>query len=171
MQDPDSLIEIIDEKGGFIGTKKREEIDKKKDIFKTVYIVVYNSIGEIYVVELTGPDSKNSFYQKYSVSASGIVRHGETAEEAAERTLKRELNIDNVDLDFLGKDFIIFNDKKSFANFFCLKYDSDIEPNPEDVEKGEFVSKEMIENMIYLDRDIYTPSFLEFWNRFRDKLK
>lgn len=165
----DSFIDIFDKDQNLIATKRRSDVDKNEGYLRVVYIVVYNSSKEVFIVELKSDDPKKQYYQKYSVSAAGLVRSKEKIDQAAKRTLEKELGIDG-ELVFLG-DFTIDNPSfRRFANFYCIKYDGDIDVNKDDVEKGEFVSEEMIENMVYMDKDLFTPVFLEFWERFRNDL-
>jgi|GEM_PF-5818285 len=164
------LVDILDENGFAIGVKSKEYIDKVKDNLPVVYVIVYNSLGEVLIVELPGEDDKkNMFYQKYSLSAATLLMHDEDPKDGAKRALIKDFNIHSNPI-FLDKSFFSFNNTKRMGYFFALKYDEEVEVNFDSAQKGEFVSREMIENMILQDPDIYTPSFLEFWNKFNDKL-
>ncbi|MBI4895224.1 MAG: hypothetical protein HY831_01895 [Candidatus Aenigmarchaeota archaeon] len=164
------LVDILDENGFSIGVKSKEYIDSTKDNIPVVYVVVYNSFCEVFLVELSGEDDKkNLFYQKYSISSSEVLNRGEKPEDAAKKALLRNLSI-SATPQFLGESFFTFNKSKRLGYFFALKYDGEIEINLDVAEKGEFVAREMVDNMFLQDPDLYTPSFVEFWNKFSDKL-
>lgn len=163
-------IEVFDNNGLSIGVKDMQDIESKDNV-PVVYVVLYNSFGEIFIVELPGEDDrKNLYYQKYSVSASEILNYKELPTNVAKKVLSRDFNILLLPK-FLGQSTFSFNDSKRIGYFFALKYDDEFSVNLDSAQKGEFVGREMIDNMILQDPDIYTPSFLEFWNKFSDKLE
>ncbi len=126
-----------------------------------VYVAVYNSSGEIFIVELPEPDPRKQYFQKYSLSAYGSCNK-DNIEDFSRTILAEQLNIDEKPV-FLGNIEDVY--------FFCLKQDGNLKVYSKYAEKGQWVPPEVIENMMLQDPDIFTPSFLVFWNNFRDRLE
>lgn len=117
MQDADALIEIVDEKGKSLGHKQRKDVDKRRDILKAVYILVENDSGRVL---LTRSSSDPLYPNKWGCSAAGLIRHEETAKQAAERTLRRELNI-SANLEEMGSGFYNFSGVKRWMWMYRVK--------------------------------------------------
>ena len=158
------MSDLIDSSGKMSGEKWH---DKEKEL-KASYVMVYNSFGELYIVEIASSDKK--FYQKYGLSAASVVNNGESPEDAAKRALKVELGIVD-EPKVIGNELFDVNGVKKIGYFFVIEYNGKIILNQDNIVKGEFVAKEMVENMLTLDPDIYTPSFLVFWNKYKDILQ
>ncbi|MBI1970368.1 NUDIX domain-containing protein [Candidatus Woesearchaeota archaeon] len=166
MQEGDATISVYDEQGDCIGEKIRGEVDKKQDILKSVHILLFNRKEELFVVRVAGHDS---LYPKMiGCSAAGLVRSDETVEEAAIRTLQRELRLGingelGIDgnqhgLQYHGEQFVSMNDVKRFMNVFSIVFDGDagvVDLNPDDAEEGCWVS------INKLDKKSCMPTLLE----------
>lgn len=136
MQEGDATIPIYDEQGDCIGEKVRGEVDKKHDILKSVSILLFNRKRELFVVRIAENDSL--YPGVFGCSAAGLVRHDETAEDAAVRTLQRELNI-NSTLHYHGERFVDLNGVKRFMNVFSATMPGlreKIAVNPDDAIEG-----------------------------------
>ena len=108
MQERNALIEVVDETGRSLGHKERKDVDKRKDILRAVYVLVENAEGKLL---LARSQSDPIYPNLWGCSAAGLIRHGETAEDAAKRTVKRELGI-NVVLEETGSGFYDFSGVK-----------------------------------------------------------
>jgi len=91
MEHGDYLIDTLDSNGQEIGRKLRRDIDKRNDIFRSVYVLVLTPAGTCFLCALT---TDSLFPSKLGLTVGGIVRHGETYDEAALRTLQNEINLD-----------------------------------------------------------------------------
>ena len=141
MQSDDALIDLLDENGNVIEQRVRSKIDKKVAILRSVNILLLNEKNELFVVEAK---EKQPFDVQWGNSAAGLVRHGETREEAAKRTVARELGL-KLDLVFLKEEFYNFNGVKRFMSTFYARTDQVPKINAEDIKKADWLSGEEIE--------------------------
>lgn len=135
MQESNALIAMYDETGCVVGKKQRCDVDKKKDILKSVSILLVNGEGKILVsraCDTLYPDMVGS-------SAAGLVRDGETAEEAARRTLQRELGI-TPELRFHGEEYINLDGVRRWMNVFSARWNGQFVANQDDVKETEWIS-------------------------------
>ena len=162
MQEGDATIPVYDEQGDCIGEKIRGEVDKKQDILKSVHVLVFNRKGDLFVVRVAGHDSL--YPNMIGCSAAGLVRSDETVEEAAVRTLQRELgfgiNGNQHNFQYHGEQFISMNGVKRFMNVFSIVLDNGVgadvvDLNQDDAEEGWWVS------INKLDKKACMPTLVE----------
>ncbi len=128
MQENDALIGVYNAKGEIIGQKSRKEIDKKKDILKTANIILFNHSNDIFMIKA----ADSLWKDKWGGSCAGLVRKNESVEEAATRTLQRELGI-KVKINLIGEEYCDFGDaKRIFAVFVGRVSEDQLSPNKED---------------------------------------
>ena len=162
MRADDALINLLDEEGNVVAQRLRSQIDKKKAILKTVYILVVDKAGQVFVTEPKG----TVFGNQYGCSAAGIVRQGETVLEAAKRTLEREVGL-SVEPVFLGEEFHDFGGIKRFMNVFYLRTDKELKVNENDVGRGFWIAIERVEK----ESGKFYPTFLASFKLLKEQLK
>ena len=164
----DCLVEVFDEQGKVVKIKPRKEALPKTDILKAVYVFVCNSKGELWLT--ISPDSKLIWPNHYWPSASGIVRHRETPDQAVLRTAKRELGVKAPKLKLLGSDFINFNGMRQFAYCYCCEHDGRVEFDPRDVQRGDFLSQNEVEDLMKSNQKRFSPMFSQLYDKFKSSL-
>jgi hypothetical protein len=88
------LVTIFDENGNEIGRKSRLELDKKVDIFQTVYVRIY--IGEQILLTkiIRKKDSIAKTNEgKWGLPIATILRNGESLHEALQRAALDDIGI------------------------------------------------------------------------------
>lgn len=145
-----------------VGKKFRSQIDKKTAILRAVYILIVNSAGQVFVTE----PRDTVFEKQWGCSAAGLVRSGETALEAAKRTLRREAGLDAEPV-FLGERFQDFEGIKRFMNVFYIKSEKGPKVNEADAEKGFWMAAERVEE----EADKFYPTFLAAFKILKERLK
>ena len=141
MQDADALIAVFNKEGKIMGKKLRKDVDKEKDILKTVVILIQNSKDDFL---LTKP-RVTLWVGKWGSSAAGMVRYGENVEEAAVRTLYRELGLE-IPLTKKDESFYNFGGVCRFLSVFHGKSDF-ILVNKEDATEYRWFSTEEIKKL------------------------
>ncbi|PIN74456.1 hypothetical protein COV18_07430 [Candidatus Woesearchaeota archaeon CG10_big_fil_rev_8_21_14_0_10_37_12] len=154
MQQKEALINILDKTGKIVGQKKRSEVDKKKDILQSVNIILLNKENQLFLVKAVD-QLYNNFWGS---SAAGLVRHGESVEQAAKRTLERELNV-QVSLVNLGEQFVEFDGIKRFMSLFYCKTNHEPILNNDDASDGNWFSFEDTKKLIETKHCIPTFKF------------
>jgi isopentenyldiphosphate isomerase len=167
----DNLINILDESGNIIETKKRSEIDKTKDILHTVHIIAFTSQEEIMLTIIPDrQDLKNIYVGRYGTTSATIVRQGESPEDAAKRALSNELFLEEADLIHVGNDYFVF--EESSPRFLSLYYF--VHPNvlykynEKDIEKLCPLSREDLDEKIK-DKKAFSETFVRFWQKYNQK--
>ena len=98
------LVDILDETGQIVSNKRRMDVRKPHDIYHTIHILLITPRGEIVLSTIpVREDLPNINAQRMGTTVATIRRTGETAEEAAERSMSRELFIDHMPLKLVGE--------------------------------------------------------------------
>lgn len=111
MEHGDQLVDLVDETGKPVGQKTRKTVDKNQDLYHTVLMLLITPWGEIALSTIPArTDLPNLYPTKLGVTAATIRRNTETADQAAIRSLSRELFIDGSDVRHLGDQFHLCED-------------------------------------------------------------
>jgi isopentenyldiphosphate isomerase len=143
MQEKQALIGIYDKQGKLINQKYRKNIDKRKDVLKTVNIILTNNENEVFMIQA----NDGLWPGKWGGSCAGLVRVNETDESTASRTLKRELCI-TTSLKKLSEEYKDFGEAKRIFSVFHSKIDEKPSPNSNDILEGKWVSFDKAKKMI-----------------------
>lgn len=161
------LVDIFDGEGTVIGQKKREEIEKDRDIVHTVYIFVFTPEKELWIATLS--ETATLYGGKFGSTAAGMVRHGEDALQAARRTLTYELGIESWAAVVLGTDVVTLSDGVvRMMSVVSLVYDGWVENRDGTVTEMKEVDRYNLEQLLN-DRFLFAPSFLAVWERYQAK--
>lgn len=163
-------IEILDNHGRVIGTKRRQDVDKTKDILHVVYIFVVTPDGKLILSRIPrNPAKKNLFPGKLGVTVATIVRSGEAHEDAAKRAVAKELGVEGADVTFLGETLESFTGipKRLVAAYVCTLDEASIKPNSEDVEELVPVTHEELKRLLDKPNNL-APTLLVFWDRYNE---
>jgi len=95
----DEILDIVNEEDIVIGQKQRSEIYQQGAVnFRVVNAFLINSRGEIWIPRRSS--HKKIFPLCLDVSMGGHVETGETYEDAFQRELKEELNLELKDVNY-----------------------------------------------------------------------
>jgi isopentenyldiphosphate isomerase len=167
----DHEVDIFDDHGNVIGVKARKDVDKPRDILHVVYSFVVTPEGKLILSRIPrDPAKKNLFPGKLGVTVATILRHNEHHLDAAKRSLAKEVGITEPDLQFLGETMEAFHNspKRLISAYICTAAESDLKPNPEDVEELLPVTRTELEDL--LDRNEFAPTLLTLWDRYSGEL-
>lgn len=152
MQSPDTLIAIFNREGNQVGTKPRSQIDKHKDLLKTVNILVTNKENKILMIK-----AKNSAWPgKWGGSCATIVKDKESSHQAAERVLERELALKG-NPQSLKESFQDFAGIERIHSVFHLQTSDTPKPNNQDFEHAAWYS--LAEAQALIDKGACMPTF------------
>lgn len=155
-------FDVVNENDEVIGKASREEVHEKHIIHRAVTIFVFNSNGELYMIQRSRHKKLNPL--KWQGSASGHVESGETYEYAAQRELKEELNI-NAELKFEFELKAFSDEQREFFKLYSCRYDGEIETN-EEVEQSKFMQIDEIKRKIKENPSQFRDAFLLMFNRY-----
>lgn len=90
MQFGNAPIALFDELGDQRGWKARRDINKKRDLVKSVNVILLNQANQVFMIK-----ARRSLWPgTWGGSCAGLVRQGESTIDAAHRTVLRELAIE-----------------------------------------------------------------------------
>jgi isopentenyldiphosphate isomerase len=136
MQHEEQII-IVDEDNNEVATASRSHMRRHNLPHRAAYILVFNSIGELFVQQRT--TWKDIYPGFYDIACGGVVLAGETYNLAAARELAEEMGIRDIPLTILFT--FKFADQKNIVwgrAYTCI-YDGEIILQPEEVAGGSFL--------------------------------
>ncbi len=133
------ILEIVDSHDKVIGTGTRGEIHRMGFFHRAVHMFVFNPAGQIYIQRRSC--SKDRHPGKLDSSAAGHVDPGETYAETAIRELREELGIQAEVKEIVRIPASEQTDNEHVVLFEVVT-ESEPVPNPEEIQWGEFISRE-----------------------------
>jgi 8-oxo-dGTP pyrophosphatase MutT (NUDIX family) len=162
MNPSDELVLIVDELNQPVGSRPRSVMRSMKLLHRAVYILVFNSRGEIFRQKRTL--TKDIYPGFYDIAAGGVVMAGESDDDAAKRELEEELGISGVPLTFLFSFFFEDPGNRVFGKVYRTLFDGRITLQKEEIESGAFLPlKEVLNSM---GRAPYTPDGIDVLKRY-----
>jgi dipeptidase E len=129
-------VDVIDEQGRTVGTVTRREIRARHLPHRCVYLLVFNSCGELFV-HLRTP-TKDVYPSHWDVAVGGVLAAGEDFATGARRELREELGVDaepealfpfRYDDDYTGVRAMVYR----------VVHDGPFQLQAEEVVRGEFL--------------------------------
>lgn len=91
MSPGDEIVDIVDEHDRITAQVTRREMRAKGLRHRAVYILVFNTEGQLFVHRRTA--TKDVYPSHYDVTAGGVLAAGEDYEKGASRELEEELGV------------------------------------------------------------------------------
>jgi len=88
----DELVDVVDETDRIVGQAPRREVRRKNLRHRSVYVLVFNSLGQLFVHRRT--ETKDVFPGYWDVAVGGVLNAGEDYDEGAKRELREEVGSD-----------------------------------------------------------------------------
>lgn len=165
-------VDILDEKGNIIGNKPRNQVNKLQDRHHTTHVLLITPRGEVVmsIIPLR-EDLPNVYANKLGTTVATIRRSGETPLHAAQRSVSRELFIDDMPLVELGEQFhplppmpdclltVYYGVSEVPETYSLLDIDGLIVMSPREIDAK-----------LKQDPDDFAQSFIEVWNTYRSQL-
>jgi isopentenyldiphosphate isomerase len=131
------LVDVIDDNGRVIGTVRRAEMRGRRLRHRCVYLLVFNSRGELFI-HLRTP-TKDVFPSHWDVAVGGVLAAGESFDDGAEREGREELGV-ALALEPLFP--FRYADERSAVDAMVYRtvHDGPFRLQPEEIVRGEFVS-------------------------------
>jgi isopentenyldiphosphate isomerase len=85
------LVDVVDDHDRVVGRRTRAEIRRHNLTHRSVYVLVFNGAGDLFVHRRT--TTKDLYPGYYDVAIGGVVSAGESYADAAVRELREELGI------------------------------------------------------------------------------
>ena len=160
-------VVVVDEKNQVVGSAPRWKMRTEGLPHRATYVLVLNSMGELYIHKRTG--TKDIYPGYYDVAAGGVVLNGESYEDCAQRELGEELGIRDVPLVHLHDFYHEADGNRVWGRVFSCKYDGDMVLQKEEVAFGSFYPIPRV--MELSDRKPFTPDGLVVFERYVEQNK
>jgi isopentenyl-diphosphate delta-isomerase type 1 len=148
---------VVDEDDKVLGKATREECHSNHSlIHRSVYIFVVNDRNEVFLQKRSL--SKDLYPGYFTGSATGHVEYGEDYNDAAERELKEELDID-AQLLQLGKVKSFTKNEKEISMLYICRYNGRVNFNTNEITEGGFFSIEDIKRNVKTGEKKFADGF------------
>lgn len=156
-------ITFVDKDDNIIGAGSKEEAWKNGIIHRIARIFLFNSKGELLITKRA--DNLSSLPGRWDQSAAGHVDEGEDYLTAAKRELEEEVGVKNIELEEKGKFFTDATDetgkiKKRFSMLYIGHYDGEVNPNPREVSKIQWIYPEKLNAWMDEKPNEFTAGFI-----------
>lgn len=88
----EELVDVVDERDHVIAQATRGEVRSRNLRHRSVYVLVFNSTGQLFVHRRTA--TKDVFPDYWDVAIGGVLKTGEDYESGARRELSEELGVE-----------------------------------------------------------------------------
>ena len=168
----EEIFEVFDKNWVFVGTEKRSVVHAKGLRHKGVYVLLFNSKGELLLQKRAL--SKKIAPGKWDFSCAEHLVPGETFEEAALRGLKEEIGVEADHVKFLFEMNYVYEyenglkDNELNAVFECV-FDGKFKADGEEVSEARFFPLEKVKAMLEENPEKFAPWVKEALPKYFEK--
>jgi isopentenyldiphosphate isomerase len=130
------LVDVVDDAGRTIGTVTRREMRARRLPHRSVYVLVFNARGELFVHLRTA--DKDVYPSHWDVAIGGVLAAGESWDEGARREAVEELGV-AVEPETLFP--LQWTDATNVVHgmVYRARHDGPFRLQPEEIVRGEFL--------------------------------
>ena len=162
----DELVDLIDAEGHIIGVVTRREMRAKRLPHRCVYILLFNSRGDLFIHLRTA--TKDVHPSHWDVAVGGVLAAGESFDDGARRELAEELGV-AAELTPLFPYRHADAWTVGHAMAYRAVHDGPFRFQPEEVVRGEFVALAEVEER--LGRAPFCPDGVAVWRQYQTLAK
>lgn len=172
MEHANHLVDIVNNQGKVVGQKRRRDIDKATDLYHSVLTLLITPKGEVILSTIPErEDLPNRYVGRLGAPVATIRRNEETADQAAIRSLSRELFIDEPEVYHLGDRLHTYEDgHQTYVSAYYLitlplqTYSKTDITEMVALQSGEFQSQ------LELNPERFAPTLRELWKAYHHEL-
>jgi hypothetical protein len=155
-----------------VGSKPRRDIDKHRDVYHVVYTVLISPVGQIVLAHIPErKDLPNLYNGQLGVPAATIRRSGESPMAAAQRSVERELFIDDAKLVPVGGGLFILEDgRQTYVSVYYLVGNAPESYSSTDIADLVTFTPRDLRARIESHPDEFAPTMLLLWDKYQDRL-
>jgi isopentenyldiphosphate isomerase len=161
----DELVDVIDAEGNTIGVVTRREMRRQRLPHRCVYLLVFNSRGELFIHQRTA--TKDVYPSYWDLAVGGVLAAAETFDNAARREALEEIGVQVVPQQVFP---FRYEDERTVAQgvVFRTSHDGPFRLQREEVVRGDFVT--LSELPLRIARDLFCPDGLEVWREYMKRV-
>jgi hypothetical protein len=169
MKHADFAVDILDATGAVVEQKPRRAVDKRVDIFNGVHVVLMTPRRELVMSLIPQREELPNLYAgMLGTTMATIRRHGEMAEEAAQRGLKHELLIEQSELRLLHDGMVTMEDgSRNYLTAYLMTAEQPMLYRLLDIGELMLITPEGLEVAMTMHREQFAPTLRAIWPRLR----
>lgn len=167
MDHGDYYIDLLNQRGEIIGRKPRREVDKQRDIYHAVHILLITPAGNWILAAIPSRrDLPNLYTGLWGTAAATILRSREGTLAAAQRALKNELHIADGRLELLGSTPFAHNGVQRHVTAYYLVHEPPRTYSTADAQELTALKPLGLEQLVRDEPDRFAPTFLHLWQAY-----
>lgn len=163
----DELIDVLGEDGGIVRQATRRQVRQENLLHRSVYILVFNSRGQLFVHQRTG--TKDVYPRYWDVAVGGLLGAGEDPLTGARRELHEELGVQSPSLRQLFTFRFQEDRNRVIGVVFSCTWDGPVTLQASEIVQGEWLDLEAVVERSR--RDPFCPDGLEALGTYLAKLE
>lgn len=157
MQAENEIVQIVDQANKVIDTVSRYVMRQQRLIHRASYILVFNSINELFIQKRTL--TKDVYPGYWDIAAGGVVLADETYEESATRELYEELGVRGVKLQYQFDHYYEDSSNRVWGRVFTCTHEGPFILQQEEIDHGRFLSVDECFSLSTIEA--FTPDGME----------
>lgn len=172
MEHANHLVDIVNQQGEPVGQKRRRDINKEVDIHHSVQTLLVTPDGQVVLTKiLRRDDLPNIYADKLGLPVATIRRSNENADQAALRSLSRELFIDGAEVFHLGDKFLTLSDgRQTYLSGYYLMGMPPQTFSKTDIGGLVVLDPSQLHQDLAQTPECFAPTLVAFWEQFSDQL-
>jgi isopentenyldiphosphate isomerase len=162
------MVQTVDDRDVPIGVGRRSELFRKRQNFRTVHELIFDSHGRLLIQQLSSNRARHAEY--WGSSVAGYIFLGESYLAAAYRRLSEELGVRDVPLRYVGNTTMSDEGCQKFIAVFSAVYDGPFKYDSEHVKTIEFAPISLIRDQKASGSRKFTPTFIQVLNFFECRI-
>jgi isopentenyldiphosphate isomerase len=163
----DELVDVVDEHDRVVTQAMRREVRLRNLRHRSVYVLVFNSTGQLFVHRRT--DTKDIYPGYWDVTVGGVLHAGEEYDGGARRELREEIGIDRVLLRRLFSMNYDDSDNHVSGVVYSCTWDKPLRLQSSEISAGEWMDLDVV--IERTQREKFCPDGIEALRRYLSKLE
>lgn len=163
----DELVDIVDEQDNVVSQATRREVRLRNLRHRSVYVLVFNSSGQLFVHQRT--TGKDVFPGHWDVAVGGILAAGEEYARGARRELEEEIGLQGVSLRRLFPLRYEDANNRVLGYVYSCTSDAEFRLQPSEIVSGEWMDLDVV--LERSEREKFCPDSLEALRLYLSKLE
>lgn len=160
------LVDVIDEAGRTVATVTRREMRTRRLPHRSVYILVFNARGELFI-HLRTP-TKDVYPSYWDVTVGGVLAAGESFAVGARREVNEELGVEVQPEELFP---IRYADAATIAQgmVYRASHEGPFRLQPEEIVRGEFLPLDQV--AVRIQEQSFCPDGLVVLREFQQRVR
>lgn len=172
MKHGDHSVDLVRSDGMVVGSKPRRDVDKRVDLYHTVFTFVLTPDGGVVLGRIpTRSDLPNLYAEQLGVPVATIRRSGESAAEASRRSVAAELGVDDAKTTLLGEGLLeLDDDRRTYFSAYHLVTAQLQQYRRADIAELVTLTPSELNARVVEHPERFAPTMLRLWQQYRGRL-